>query len=297
MGIIMERIYYFLKEGAKNIWTNGLMSFASISVLTICLFFLGMTFMISENINSLIYQVEGQIQIMVFVKDGTSAQDIQKINDGISAVQNVRNCTFIPKAEALSTLKTQWGSDSTLLEGLENDNPLLDAFRIEIKDVSKYKQTVESISAISGIEKVNDHLDLAQKLTDINKIIQVVGFWIFVTLAFVSLFIISNTIKLAMYVRKREVNIMKFVGATDWFIRWPFIIEGLIIGVVSSILSAVIVWVAYSFISSWLDAALSLVHPIVLDMFIYPIILAFLIAGTLVGTLGSMVSVRKYLKV
>jgi cell division transport system permease protein len=293
----MEKLRYFLKEALRNIWVNRMMSLASISVLTVCLLLLGSSLLISFNLNNIISQIENQNQIMVILNDSLDQNGINKVGKQINALPNVRSSMFISKKQALDEQKKTMGKYADLLIGYEQDNPLPNAYRIVLKNMSNFTQTVKALSKIDGISEIKQHADIALKLNNIKSVINMIGFWLFAILAFVSLFIISNTIKVAMFVRKREVNIMKFVGATDSFIRWPFLFEGLIIGIISSTVACVALWFGYSVLltNAIKDSQiLQLVNFKNMYAFIY---FGYFSAGIVVGSLGSIISVRRHLKV
>jgi cell division transport system permease protein len=295
----MEKLRYFLKDSLRNIWLNRMMSLASISVLTVCLLLLGTSILISYNINDIRSKIEDQIQIMVILNDSLDQNGITDVGKQIKAIPNVRSSVFISKQQGLEEQKKTMGKYAYLLTGYEkeNQNPLPNAYRIVLKNMSNFTQTVKALSKINGISEIKQHADIAIKLNNIKSVINMIGFWLFAILAFISLFIISNTIKVAMFVRKREVNIMKFVGATDWFIRWPFLFEGLIIGIISSTVACVALWFIYSVLLTNAikeSQILQLVN--FKNMYAY-IYLGYYCAGIVVGTLGSIISVRRHLKV
>ena len=293
----MDKLRYFFKEALKNIWANRMMSLASVSILTVCLILLGSSLLVSMNLNSIIKQIESQNQIMVFLDPKLTPVEIDSIGDKINSIENVRQSVFISKSEALLLEKQTLGKNSDLLSGLENDNPLPNSYRIVLKDMASYASTVSRLEKIQGITDVKQNSGTAEKLNQINRVVGIIGIWLFAILAVISLFIISNTIKLAMYVRKREVNIMKFVGATDWFIRWPFILEGCLLGIISGLLAFAIQWYIYLQLIARAVSGLNLIKLVYFDnMFVY-FGLGFVGAGLIVGVAGSTVSVRKYLRV
>jgi cell division transport system permease protein len=292
---MIEKIRYFLKEGLRGIWVNHMMSLASIIVLCICLIMLGTSLLSSLNINNFISQLESKNQIMVYLENNATDAEIASVGKSISALPNVKESVFFTKQEIFEQAKKTLGEQNVLLNGI--DSSAFDcAYQVKISDISKFSQTVTALEKISGVKYVRQDQGLANILTRIKKVVSMAGFWLFVILAVISLFIISNTIKLAMFNRKREINIMKFVGATDWFIRWPFIIEGLIIGLISGGIALIAQYFIYINAISSIISMLNL-KPISYSSSAFIIIPGFLIGGVAVGILGSVVSVRKYLKV
>lgn len=295
---MIERIRYFVKEGAKNIWVNRMMSVASILVLTVCLLLLGTSLLLSLNMRSLMQQMEKQNQIAVFLKDGIDQPTMDSIGAQLKKLPDVDSVTFVSKEQALEQQKKSLGKNASILQGLESDNPLPNAYNVTLDSMTRYAQVVKDIQKIQGVDTINEHSGVAEKLNSISGALNWVGFWLFVILGVVSVFIISYTIKLAVFVRRKEVNIMKFVGATDWFIRWPFFVEGLLIGLLSGLVSAVLEWYLYEGLLGRLFSSLSIIaHPLAYGSVAGLLTGGFIGFGVLLGALGSLISVRKYLRV
>lgn len=292
----MEKIRYFLKEGLRSIWINRMMSAASIITLGVCLIMLGTTILTSLNINKFITELESKDQIMVYLNNNISQDGIDQAGNAIKAISNVSDSKFLTKDEIFAQAKQTLGSEDILLTGI-NSSAFDCAYQVKIRDLSKYSQTVTDLSKISGVKLVQQDGGLANVLYKIRRVVSIAGFWLFIIMAVISLFIISNTIKLAMYNRKREINIMKFVGATDWFIRWPFIIEGILIGFVASAAALLVQWYVYTRLISGFIKVLNITTPFDYSGIVYLIAPGFLISGMLVGALGSAMSLHKYLKV
>jgi cell division transport system permease protein len=292
----MERLRYYIKEGFRNIWTNGIMSIASIGVLTICLLLFGVSFLLSQNVHALISEVMGKNQIMVFLKDSVDTKGQQDIQQQIEDMQNVDKVDFVSKADALRDAKAALGAQSPVLAGYENDNPYPNAFKVKLDNMEKYSVTVKQIAKLSGVEYVKDNSDVAAKLNNISWAVNVVGWCLFGILVIVALFLISNSIKIAVYIRRREINIMKFVGATNGFISWPFVVEGIIIGIISGILGSVSLWNVYTWLLAPLFATLNVAPVNFNNIFVY-LGLGYVFSGILIGVSGSMISLHRYLNV
>lgn len=292
----MEKLKYFLKEGFRNIKSNGFLSFASIGVLTICLIMLGSMLLFSLNVNRLIGQIESKNLIMVYLKEGLGQSTIDDIRQELLDISNVNQVTFVSKHEALQQAKDTMGEQSTLLSGLENDNPLPDAYKVETKNMAEYSKTAKQIQKINGIETVRANTPVAEKLTTIQLGVNVSGAVLFVILFCVSLFLISNTIKIAVFIRRREINIMKFVGATDGFIRWPFVVEGVFIGLTSGLVGILAEYFIYNELFSKLFTVLSVDLLQYNLMFLY-LGVCFVLLGMVVGVFGSLLSLHKHLNV
>ncbi|MBE6827374.1 MAG: ABC transporter permease [Ruminococcaceae bacterium] len=288
---------YLTREGFRNIWVNRLMSLASVTVLMACLIIIGVGSMLYFNINSLLDIVEAQNVVMVYIEDGTQDLDTTDVGNQLKNIENVEDVSFIPKEDAFRKQIEEMGSDSALFEGFE-ESPLPDAYRVTVKDLTRFSETVAQIKTIPHILDVRENSDLASKLVSVRRAVTIVSAGLVLMLFLVALFIISNTIRITMYSRKLEINIMKAVGATNSFIRWPFLIEGILLGVISSVVSVLILWgiyelIVYAFASVVSSLGFNFVN--FLD-YIWYILAAFAIIGIFTGTVGSMVSMNKYLK-
>lgn len=286
-------IKYFLKEGFKNVWINGIMSIASILVMVCCMVLTGSAVLMSVNISSTIKSIEGKNSITVYLQKEVTTGQSMRIGEKISKIPNISSCEYYSREEAVKKYEEMLGSLFDVLQG--DENPLPDVFHITMEDLSIYEETVSSIKAVDGVESVSDRSDTAKKLTDLNNLVSNAGFWIVISLGVVSLFIISNTIKVTMYSRRFEINIMKSVGATNWFIRIPFIVEGMTIGLISAILSTGILKLVY-------DQIMVIINKIVpfkgipFNDMLLPTFLSFTAVGILFGLIGGIISISRYLK-
>lgn len=286
---------YLTKEGFRSVWVNKLMSLASVAVLMACLVIIGLGAMIFFNINSLLDNIENQNVIMVYAENGASDEEVSVIGNKIKVLDNVESCVFVPKEDALMAQRETMGADAALLDGLEA-NPLPDAYKIVVKDLGKFDATVTQLKAINGVQRVRENSDIASKLMNIRKAVTIISVGIVALLFIVSLFIISNTIRITMFSRKLEISIMKAVGATNWFIRWPFMIEGICLGVISCFVSFVVLIGLYSgiqYICSGLIAQFKLVN---FWDYAWYILGIFAAIGVFTGSVGSLISMGKYLR-
>lgn len=288
---------YLLKEGIKNIWSNRTMSIASVGVLVSCLLLTGAAVVFSYNINSAMKTIEGTNSVRVYMAQNLPTLSAIKVGEEIKKLDNIKTCEFVPKDEAIQQYMDILGDkDGTMLQGMTGkENPLPDAFKVSFKDLSKYKDTAAQIKKIPGVATINDYSDVAAKLTRLDKVITMAGFWIILLLSLVSLFIISNTIRVTMFSRRVEISIMKSVGATNWFIRVPFIVEGVIIGLLSGALSSFLLFLIYDKMVGSITS-ITLFSPVDISPMAGSILLAFMLAGTLFGALGGVISISKYLK-
>ena len=292
------RLGYLTKEGFRNIRVNHLMSIASIAVLMSCLVMMGAAFMVIVNVNNVMTEIESQNVVMVYLKDEVQGDEIAQMKDKITLMQNVKKCEYVSKDTAFRQQLDELGTDATYFEGI--DNPLPDLFKVSVSDMTKFDKTVSELQNLDGVDSVRDNRDIAQTLVRIRSMIFYVSIGIIAILLLISLFIIANTVRITMYSRRLEINIMKSVGATNWFIRWPFMVEGMVLGAISGVLSLAIVWGVYRALQSTVTQMLTMVSrgftivPFT-DYAVY-LLVAFLAIGIVSGGIGSLISIQKYLK-
>ena len=296
---------YLLKTGFKNIYTNRLMSFASIGVLVACLMLIGSAILLSLNVENMVGIAEEQNEVVVFLEDDLTEKEIEKIGSKIHNLDNIENVVFVSKEEALAQEQQyeKWGGR---LDGLdEEDNPLPNCYRIKLVDITqnKLEQTYAEVLRIKGVAEGSAPHEEATILTDIETAVSTIGFIVVVILAAVSVMIIANTIKITVFARSKEINIMKLVGATDTFIRMPFVIEGILIGLISALMAFALLWLGYDYAikmvlentSSWLKVASDSLIPF--ESVAVHLLAGFSIGGAGMGMIGSGIFIRKHLKV
>ncbi len=299
---MFNNLKYLVREGLRNAWANRLMTLASVGVLVCCLVLMGSAVLVSVNITNIMQLFEDKNVVMVFLNDTVSGSDasmtVADVQKQILTVDNVdeNNIEFIPKEKGFSSLMDRFDEKLKIMDTLgDTANILPDAFRVGFKDPTRYETTVEQLKNLPVVYTVRDNREYAEKLMGINQTVTVVGTWIVGLLLVVSLFIITNTIKLTMYVRKLEISIMKSVGATDWFIRMPFLVEGIVIGLAAGIISFGLVSYIYSAAASAITDVLA-TGALPYSQMIGWMLIAFLGSGVLSGAIGSLVSIRKYLR-
>ena len=293
-----SRIGYLTKEGFRNIRVNHLMSIASIAVLMSCLVMMGSAFMVIVNVNNVMSEIESQNVVMVYLTEEVRGEAITEMREKITLMQNVKKCEFVDKETAFKQQLEELDTDATYFEGVEN--PLPDLFKVSVSDMTKFDKTVAELKTLDGVDSVRDNREIAQTLVKIRQTIFYVSIGVIAVLLLISLFIIANTVRITMYSRRLEINIMKSVGATNWFIRWPFMVEGMVLGAISGILSLAVVWGLYRLVQSSVSSMLAMVSRgfttvSFLDYIVY-ILVAFLVIGIVSGGIGSLISIQKYLK-
>ena len=293
----LNRYGYLIGEGFRNIFTHGFMSFASVTIIIACLIVMGSFTLLDININQIIDDIGDQNQILAYVDEDMTAQEASaKLQTKLSALDNVASVEFVSRSEARDIFMEKY--DESLMEGID-DEVFRHRFSIQLIDLSLMDETKAEIEDVDGIVKVNAPTEFADKFISVRNVISIVSLALIVILGFVSLFIMSNTIKLATYGRREEIAIMKMVGASNSFIRCPFIVEGLVLGVVGGGLAFLAQWGLYAALEAKIVESLGISFvEIVPFAQVWPFVLiTFLAVGILVGAVGGVIAIRNYLKV
>ena len=329
----LSSVKYLTKEGVKNVWVNRLMSLASIGVLVACMVIIGLAVLISENVNLAVGNLEKQNVVMAYMKDynwalyseketgDTASEDAQQAEqpdqngikqsdyvihneqeamalcEEIEKIPNVASVTFVSSEEGLETVK------GSMLEGqeeyfsfLNEENPMSCAAKIIMTDMSLFDQTVNKIKELEGIDAIQSQSDLAETIAAIKNGIGVAGFWIIGILMLISLVIVSNTIRVTMYNRKLEISIMKAVGATDAFVRLPFVVEGMLIGVISALIAEGLLYFCYRVATETIVSTLRTEDIVKFGDMAWILLGIFVGIGIFAGIIGSLFMISKYLR-
>ncbi|MBR4868288.1 MAG: permease-like cell division protein FtsX [Clostridia bacterium] len=294
----IRSIHYLLGEGVKNIWSHRLMSVASAGVLMACMLMIGIMWSISLNITNAVDVIEDQSVVLAFFEDDLSREDAQAITQKIGQMDNIKSSIFISREEGLQRQKEAMGEEyAALFDWVENENPLPDSCQVTLEDLGSFDQTILALRSVDGVQTIRQQRDLVNKLSAIRSMINIVGVCVIALLLIISLVIVSNTIKITMYTRRLEINIMKAVGATDGFIRTPFIIEGMLLGVIAGLGSTGILYLLYKLAEgSFAKNFGSLAGFVPFSSFAVSLLLSFVIIGGFIGSLGSVISIGKYLR-
>ncbi len=294
---------YLIKEGARNIWVNRMMSLASIGILVSCMLLIGSAILLSINLNGMVSYVENQNEMVAFLEDSADDVTVSAVEAALNSNDNVDSFAFVSREEALERY-SEIVPDS-LLENLEQDKeevfPL--SFRITLKDLSLIDETTAQIESIPGIMRVNAPTNVAETVTGIKRAVYICGSGIIIILLAVTLIIIANTIKVTVFNRRKEINIMKFVGATDRFIRMPFVVEGILLGVISACIAYLLLWGGYTYLINYVQTQASatlsafLKNLVPFSQVAKQLLASFAVGGIAIGVFGSMIFVRKHLKV
>lgn len=290
-------IAYFFKEGISGIRLHGLMSFAAVTVIAACLLIISTFALVAYNIDVLIDGLASQNEIAVFVDEDLSREEAQALADSLASVPNVSSVTFIPKEEAFENYLDMLGEDAYVMEDLREDNPLRDEYRVVMTDVARHDETVEAIKEVTGVAATNSEKEISDRLIQMKNIVNAVSYALMALLGAVSVFIISNTVRLAMFARREEISIMKMVGATDGFIRAPFVIEGAVLGLLSGVLAFLAEWGVYDYIATKLVESSGIFDMVAFAAVWKGLLPVMIGVGVVIGILGSVLTIRKFLKV
>ena len=298
----MRSLRYLIKEGFRNVWHNSLMSIASIGVLVAVMVLIGAAMLLSVNVDAMLSNLQAQNVVMVYTTDSATEQQARAAYEEITALENVNAsaCDFVTQEEGVQSLIDSMGSQyEELFEFIENDDEqkgswLPFGMRISFNDLSKFDSTIEQIAKVEYVDHINDSRDLTMKIVNIRSLVNTAGICVIALLFATALVIIANTIKITMHSRKLEISIMKAIGATDNFIRTPFVIEGVILGVLSAVISTVIIYGVYTLVVD--KVAQMNMNAIPFKDIGWLMLAVFLLLGVVTGCIGSIISIGKYLK-
>ncbi|WP_297570882.1 permease-like cell division protein FtsX [uncultured Anaerovibrio sp.] len=293
----ISTLEYFIREVFNSLKRNNWMSVASIGTVAVSLFIFGMFLMLVMNMNKMVESLESQVQIKVYLEEDFSRDDARDLEVDLKKMQGVESVTFVPKEEAMEKFKERLGDQKTLLEALDETNPLPDSFEVTLVQPEMVKTAAENIERLEGVEMAKYGQDVMEHLFDITRLIRIFGFALMFVLALATLFIIANTIRLTVFARRKEIAIMKYVGATDWFIRWPFVLEGMVMGLLGSLVASVILRFSYAGITAKIYNTLAFLPLIPEYPFLNYVTLVVIIGGMVMGAIGSAVSIKRFLKV
>ena len=289
---------YLLKEGFKNIGRNKVMTTAAVFSIIASLFIFGVVLLIVFNVQNTADTLDSLVEIIVYLKDEISEAEVRKIGKQLEAMNGVDEVSYQSKADALRAMKEQLGDSGEILEGYtEETNPLPRSFSIKIHNPEWVRAVASNIEDKPWVETIKYNKEVVDTIERVTSAMRNGGVVLVIILAVVTIFVVSNTIKLAVISRRREISIMKYVGASDWFIRWPFVLEGAILGIIGAFIATLAIMFFYDSLLSKAGGFAFFVTLVPIEQVFKPIILSFLAIGIVVGILGSVISIRKYLKV
>ncbi|WFA09143.1 permease-like cell division protein FtsX [Tissierella sp. Yu-01] len=301
MNLKFRIINNIFKQGFQGMWRNRGMGVASVTSISAVLMILGIILIMILSINNFVADTTTKFdEITVFLEDDIDDGTMTKIEDKIKGNEGIVSIIFESKDQALDKFKQDWGDEAYLLDGLERNNPLPNSYVVKVEEIVYAENLVSSLTGLDGVEKVKYDKDVIDKLMLVADYIRVGGIIVIAILVFVSIFLISNTIKLTVTSRRREINIMKYVGATNNYIRGPFVMEGILFGLLGAIVSIVIVYYGYEYFFDVVNERLYSLFSVFLlapTMIFTDIVIIFSAIGIGIGALGSIVSMKRFLNV
>lgn len=292
---------YLVGQGFDNVWKNRVMAFASFCVLLVSLLLVGISVLFYINIDSIIGGIEDKNEVIVYLLEDTTDEEIVDIGNQLAGMDNVSSVSLYTRDEAFADLKENMSDYSEVFDSLGDDNPLPDAYRIRVSDISSMQQTVASVEQLDCVEYVSSPDSFVELLTETRHVVAIVAVAIIAALLIVSMVIISNTTRASVFARRREISIMQSVGATKAFIRFPFFIEGMINGFMAGVFATLLTWFTYDSLVDLIAnfdvlQTIGMGSIIPYDAIAIPVTLAYVLVGSLVGAIGSVLSTRKHLK-
>ena len=294
---MFRNLRYYIKSAANSFVRNGIMTVASFITVTCCLFLFGVFLLFTLNMNYISKQVESQCELQAYIALETDASKEKEIYSKISELSNVAVAEMETKEQAFKNFKEKLGADADVLQGLEGKDFLRSSIKITLKDIRNSEATKNAVAKIKGVEEVENHQDIVKKVIKFTSVIQKGSTVAMLVLLIIAIFIIQNTIKLSVYAREKEIHIMKFVGATDHFIRMPFVIEGIMIGTLSFAVSFVVIALGYDASISSIKSLINLFEFVPLAKCALELGISMACFGVVMGAVGSGLSLKKHLKV
>lgn len=288
---------YFIKEVYTSFKRNIWMTLASIFTVVLSLFILGFFSIVILNLNKMADTLESQVQISVYLKDDLSQEEIDETKENLSKIEGLQDIKFITREEAMENFKERLGDQQFLLDALDDTNPLPNSFSLTVTSPQQVKTIADTAAALDSVESASYSQDIINHLFNLTHLIRLIGIALIILLTGAAIFIISNTIRLTVFARRKEIAIMKYVGATDWFIRWPFLLEGICLGFIGGGLATIFLYIVYNQVTQEIYEAMAFFPLIPQHPFIDYISLAILVAGIIIGALGSTISLKRFLKV
>lgn len=294
---MFSSLSYFWGETFRSLFRNRFMAIASVLTVTLSMFILGVFLSAVLNINHMASYLENQVEMTVYLKDGLTTDQVMGIGKYLKAQPGMKEIKFTNKDQAMEDFRERMGDQQGLLDAI-NGNPLPASYQMSFQTPEQLKTAAEVVAKYQGVETVQYGKDIIEQLYKVAQVIRLSGIVLIIFLAGAELFIISNTIRLTVFARRREIQIMKYVGASNGFIRWPFLFEGMVIGFLGSGFASLILWEGYKTVVSEMAAAgLVFIPMIPLWPFMGYTTLIILAAGIMIGVMGSAISLRKYMKV
>ncbi|MBR6710015.1 MAG: permease-like cell division protein FtsX [Selenomonadaceae bacterium] len=288
---------YFVREVFVSLKRNNWMSFASIGTVAVSLFVLGVFLLLVLNMNRMASTLESQVQISVYLQDELKGAEKDELEERISDLSGIQSVKYVDRDEAIERFRERLGDQKYLLDALGDKNPLPDSFEVTVMQPSMVQTAAETIAQFDGVAEAKYGQDVVEHLFDITRLMRVFGLLLMVLLAGATIFIISNTIRLTVFARRKEIAIMKYVGATDWFIRWPFLLEGVVLGCIGGLVAAFALRSFYAAMAAKVYNTLTFFPLMPQYPFMNYVSAVILVSGMVIGAIGSTISLKRFLKV
>ena len=292
-----RQIWYYIKEGVRSIFTHGLMSFAAVCMTVACLLIMGSFSLIAVNAGNILQDLEDENEFLAYVDESLSQNEARALQDEIEAIPNVSSVTFVTKEQALQDFIAQQET-AELFENTSAET-LRDRYRIHVEDIEQLQETADQVKQVNGIADVEASLEIADGFVMVRNVATAIAVILIVMLVVISVFIIANTIKLSTFTRREEIAIMKMCGATNAFVRWPFVFEGLILGLVGAVAAFFLQWGIYVLVGSAISGSdtISLITVLPFQPMALRVLGVFVLTGFVIGAGGSVLAIRKFLQV
>lgn len=288
---------YYVREGLTSVFVHGFTSLAAMLVIAACLMITGIFSLVAYNIDLQIRELEGKSEIVIYIDERVSRADAQALGARIKKLDNIKTAQFVTKEQLFEDYLESLGEDAYVMEELREDNPLRDSYQITMKDVGLHEETVEALEALDGVADSSSMQEVSDRLIQIRKVINLISVTLVTLLGAVSVFIIANTVKLAMFARKEEIAVMKMVGATNHFIRAPFVVEGMFLGMCAALLAFFVQWGVYAYVTKQLAEGTAILTMVSFTTVWQPVLGLMLCAGLILGVGGSVITIRRFLRV
>ncbi|WP_301962082.1 permease-like cell division protein FtsX [uncultured Megasphaera sp.] len=288
---------YFVSEAVKSFWRNSFMSIASIATVALSFFILGVFTIIVANLDHFAENLEGQVQISIYLKDDLTTDQVMSVGRRLKALPDVKEISFTNKDQAMEKLKERMKDQPGILNALEGKNPLPSSYELTFTNPEAVKKTAVVVAEYPEVESSHYGQEIIEQLFQITAVVRWGGIALIILLTFATLFIISNTIRLTVFARRKEIGIMKYVGATNWFIRWPFLLEGLFLGFIGGVIADLALLQFYEFITVTIHRSLAFLPMVSMYPFMYQMGGVLLLLSMVIGAIGSTISLKRYMKV
>ena len=291
---MFSRTCYFIREAIANIFNNGIMSFVTTFTIICCLIIMGSCCLLTLNVHQIITELESENQMVAFVDEEMSDEEARALEQQLLAVENVARVRFVTKEEAMVNFLDRY-EDNSLFEDVDS-SVFRNRYLIYLDDIALMEQTQNDLAGVYGVAKINALLKVANGFVTLRNILGVVAIAIFVVLFLISIILMNSTMKAATFNRRTEISIMKLVGATNSFIRWPFVLEGMLIGLFAALCAFLLQWGGYNLLAENISGALSFITVIPFENMLIPVLIAFGVIGIIEGVFGSLGAVKRYLR-